>query len=660
MALTRVTFRESQVLHAADLNGEGDYRRSLRRRHAAAAHGWGIASGLDLTVESSGFAVSAGLAIDGYGRALVAPEELFREWKPPPLPGQDPQSIFERLGGRAVDVWLQYDLQPAGGGHSDSRGRWEETARLCYTPGKGPPSERDGFDPRRPPGGAAPAYKPHDEPPDSPARVWPVYLGTLWLDATDAPQVDVSWRPYVSVVGQRIVSISRQSVPEHNKAAVAPTPAPRAQLLLDGERPAPRPRRFAVVLPDKAGKPVERLAVNSPGGATLRGHTTLVSDQPVALRPQASDLCLAEVEPTVVAEEILDPELAACLLDELPTYDEPQLTSQLQLVSTPDERRRLVSERLNRLLRQPDLPALPAFARVTLRPITQAYLAYEPIAANGTRFLSLRQVPESADSIEMRRNRLLLEDLLGRALNTRRARRAYALGFMPLAAPPKQARPWSIYRANLPADPQTGQPERRQLRIEFNQLGEPGHPERSQFAVGSTPTDEFIPCLTIDESCTLRLGGELVVEGDVIRRPPPPALPGSPGAGGVAQPSFEEAIASQPEAPSTLDVTITGLAPQANSNWPYTVVVTNTGAEVLRFVVVMESYSIDRGSPADTRVAGGVAQLTPSATANVPVAHSGNLPAGAGAVSVQLTVMAFTPANEVMYESASRDALVTP
>ena len=45
MAKTRVKVREGQVLFAADLNDESAYLLSLRRRHDAGLHGWGIVSG---------------------------------------------------------------------------------------------------------------------------------------------------------------------------------------------------------------------------------------------------------------------------------------------------------------------------------------------------------------------------------------------------------------------------------------------------------------------------------------------------------------------------------------------------------------------------------------------------------------------------------------
>lgn len=646
MTLTRVQFRDGQVLNAGDLNAASDHRRSLRRRHDLGAHGWGIVWGLELTAEAGGFVVAAGLAWDGYGRSLFLSNELFRAWRLPAPPGAEAETIFKRLGSQAVDVWLQYDLpDPAGTDHSPAADRRPETARLCYTLAAGRPAAREGFDPRHPPGVAG-HFGPHAEPPDDPACLWPVYLGTL-LDGFDTPQIDVSWRPFVGVTGQTIVSTSRRPSPEPAAAAAAPPPVARARLLLDGEVAAPRPRRFAVLLPDDDAQPVERLAVE-PRRIILRGHATLISGQPVGIRPAASDLFLAGVEADIDAGDVRDPEAAACLLDELDDRG-PSLARQIRALP-PDESRRLVSARLKELLEQPELPEWAIFKQVRLRPITQTFLNL----SRGSARVRLRSLGGATSPLEMQRNRLLLEDLLGKALAARPIR-ANTLGFTPPATPPA-ARPWSIYRADLPPDPATGTPPRRQLRVEFHEFAEPDHPERAQFAVGITRGGAFEPCLSIDEHCSLTIPGFLSIEGNLILRPAPSSLPSAPGAGGGAlpsgQPSFEEAIASQPQAPSTLTVAIVGLNPRVNTPWPYTVRIANTGSESLRFVVVNENFVINRGVPSDTRIAGGVESLPAGGSADVPVTHPANLPNTATEVAVQLTVMAFTPDGRVMYQSA--------
>jgi hypothetical protein len=255
-----------------------------------------------------------------------------------------------------------------------------------------------------------------------------------------------------------------------------------------------------------------------------------------------------------------------------------------------------------------------------------------------------------------------LEDFYGRAL-CRRNPRAFTLGFTPLPKAPEDAVPWSGYRTDLPADEETGQPEKRQLRFEFNEFGEREHPERSQFVVGyfDAGAAAFHPCLSIDERCTLRLSGNLVVEGDIVRRPPPAAEPGSSLGENLSQPTFEEALASQPEAPSTLDVAIQNLAPRAGTDWPYRVRVENTGGETVRMVLVLENFVInDSRSPSDTRVAGGLAELEAGESAVVPVAHVDNLPGSAINVTVSITVMAFNSAGQVMYESGNASANVSP
>jgi hypothetical protein len=725
MALERVTFREGQVLHAADLNDAGAYLLSLRRRHDAGPHRWGIVGGLALETEPGGFVVNPGFAWDGYGRSLNLEEEIFRPWQVPAAgPGSPSVDLFDHLNSPAVDVWLLHDRRPAdpaGRCRDLEPTRWLETTRLCYTPAPAWEARPD-FDPRQPWGvsSAALQFRPHQDPADDPERLWPVYLGTL-LRGDGEHRVDTRRRPYASLVAAQMVSVSRRTPAQDPRAAAPAPPVPRAELLLEGERPSPQPRRFAVRVADGNGHPVERLAVERPGRVTLRGNTTLVSQRPIGDRELASDWILAVPDPIFGAEDVCDPGAVACRLGDFEFADRPtqQLLHLLQGAGTAERAPQAAALGLNLLLLEPALHQAPVFARVNLRAETQRLIAAtRPPGVEGThpfsmghhgetvapageiRNAAVRQLVESealaglfetpaaewrfptealwqeisreafrviseqlqkAAPLQVTRNRLLLEDLYGPALCARE-KRAFTLGFAPLAAVPEAARPWSLYRTDVPPDEETGEPAHQQLRIEFNEFGEPKHPERSQFVVGyyDAGAGAFHPCLSIDERCTLRLAGDLTVEGDVIQRPPPATGPGAPGTGGGAgageltQPSFEEAVASQPEAPSTLSVQIPNFSPATGTDWPYDVQVENTGAEGLRWILVLETFAIDGGDPSDTRVAGGLAQLDAGASAVVPVTHASPLPGGASQVAIQLTVMAFTPTSAVMYQGADR------
>jgi len=246
-----VRFRERQVLRAADLELEQSYLTAMRRRHNIGQHGWGIVSGLELTMTPAGVAiVRPGMAVDGYGRELFvhAPLEL-------------PADAFDTLGSDSLDVWLFYDLMEMS---VPQRGSWDcgpgqnsrtrEQSRLRLTISRG-------VDPRGPievPDDDL-LFPPQEMPPDSPAREWPIFLGTITRTNSltrryDAPR---SSRPYATLVGESVVA-----------------PSGRARMQVGSELEQDT-RRFAVAVTDAANKAVERLAIDRNGDTTLTGNTTL-------------------------------------------------------------------------------------------------------------------------------------------------------------------------------------------------------------------------------------------------------------------------------------------------------------------------------------------------------------------------------------------------
>lgn len=250
---TRARFRERQVLRAADLQAEQSYLVAMRRRHNVGAHGWGVVRGLELVVAVGGLYVEPGMAVDGYGRELFVAERLA-------LPPQ----AFDELDSAQLDVWLVYDRGEevaAPRGRFDcgqGRGnRWREHSRLRLTAAR----ESDPRAPEQVPD-ADLNFGPHRDPPDDPAREWPVFLGTFGRVPADLTK-DFTYtaayaaRPYASLVGQSVD---------------APSKSARMQV---AEELAGQTQRFSVAVPDAAGNPVERLALDREGRATLRGHTTL-------------------------------------------------------------------------------------------------------------------------------------------------------------------------------------------------------------------------------------------------------------------------------------------------------------------------------------------------------------------------------------------------
>jgi hypothetical protein len=444
-------------------------------------------------------------------------------------------------------------------------------------------------------------------------------------------------------------------------------------LILDGESAPPRAHRFAVRIPDENGKAIDRLSVSRPGPAILRGDTTLFSDpSEIPPRTQASDWIIAEVPQEFTVDDVCDPEAILCHAPDFDSGASTSIGSKPGEVGIPDTGPEAALLFLNHLLEQPNLDQIAQLIDIPKRPITEnlVLLAQQSVPALSPRFLAFRSDQVGAAPVgegevtylQMVRNRYLLEDFFCRALCRPRPSRAYTLSFTPLAATPEEARPWSIYRTDVPADEGTGEPEHRQLRFEFNELGEKDHPERSQFVVGYYDRNEpyeFRACLSIDESCTVKVAGSMTVYGDIVRRPPPPPPAGSPGSVDVSQPTLEEALASQPQAPSTLNVTIPVFAPAGGTRWPYEIRIENTGGQTLRTVLALENFAINNGTPSATRIVGGLAELEPGDSADVPVVHTANIPNSVN-VAVQITVMAFTPDSKVMYESATASAAVAP
>jgi len=67
----RLRFFNGRLLTAADFALEQNYFRRKQKLHNQALHGFGIVSGLSVTVESGQVAVTAGLALDCEGNELV-------------------------------------------------------------------------------------------------------------------------------------------------------------------------------------------------------------------------------------------------------------------------------------------------------------------------------------------------------------------------------------------------------------------------------------------------------------------------------------------------------------------------------------------------------------------------------------------------------------
>lgn len=69
----RPRFFKARILTADDFALEQDYFRGKQKLHNRALHGFGIVSGLKVTIESGEVVVAAGLALDCEGNELLIP-----------------------------------------------------------------------------------------------------------------------------------------------------------------------------------------------------------------------------------------------------------------------------------------------------------------------------------------------------------------------------------------------------------------------------------------------------------------------------------------------------------------------------------------------------------------------------------------------------------
>jgi hypothetical protein len=67
----RLRFFTGQALTAGDLQREQDYHRNKARLQNRFLHGWGVVSGLKISVDQSAVVVSPGLALDCAGNELI-------------------------------------------------------------------------------------------------------------------------------------------------------------------------------------------------------------------------------------------------------------------------------------------------------------------------------------------------------------------------------------------------------------------------------------------------------------------------------------------------------------------------------------------------------------------------------------------------------------
>lgn len=130
----RLRFFAGRILTAADFSLEQNYFRGKTKLHNRALHGFGIVSGLKVTIESSKVVVTAGLALDCEGNELVVATD--GSLAGPPASWQTAyvnlhyveQELKDGAANEATIIQessvLQCDQQNFNSKHRHLRGRW--------------------------------------------------------------------------------------------------------------------------------------------------------------------------------------------------------------------------------------------------------------------------------------------------------------------------------------------------------------------------------------------------------------------------------------------------------------------------------------------------------------------------------------------------------
>jgi hypothetical protein len=71
--LKRPRFFSGQLLSASDLEAEQRYVLEKQKRHNRGLHGYGVVSGLDVSVKNDDLNIDEGMAIDALGNEIVVP-----------------------------------------------------------------------------------------------------------------------------------------------------------------------------------------------------------------------------------------------------------------------------------------------------------------------------------------------------------------------------------------------------------------------------------------------------------------------------------------------------------------------------------------------------------------------------------------------------------
>ncbi len=106
--LTRTNYFERQHLGPLDLLNDQSYHARMLRAHWLAAHVWGIYHGLRIEKDpvTQDWIVSAGLAIDAWGRTLIQPQNFKINID------DVARALTNSAGAVWVGIWIRYHVEP--------------------------------------------------------------------------------------------------------------------------------------------------------------------------------------------------------------------------------------------------------------------------------------------------------------------------------------------------------------------------------------------------------------------------------------------------------------------------------------------------------------------------------------------------------------------
>ena len=125
--MKRVNYFEVQLLGLDDFRAEQRYHREKRKMHNRFLHGWGVVSGLQVSVADGALRVEPGLALDCEGNEVLVPA---------PMACRLPQS---RTSAYLTVLYVERETDPApapGTGDTDpvQHTRIDETFQLGFEP----------------------------------------------------------------------------------------------------------------------------------------------------------------------------------------------------------------------------------------------------------------------------------------------------------------------------------------------------------------------------------------------------------------------------------------------------------------------------------------------------------------------------------------------